>query len=96
MNFLTIFNDYIFYPVRWLIENLLNSPAIKNYLFGGSVTLFSVICTFIIGGMLIRFITHPIRLSIRDNSPVTDRVDLVDRQQARQAYRAESGSHYLW
>lgn len=96
MYFITLFNDYIFYPVRWLIENLLNSSAIKNYLFGGSVTLFSVICTFIIGGMLIRFITHPIRLSIRDNSPVTDRVDLVDRQQARQAYRAESGSHYLW
>ena len=67
MNFLSILQNFILYPIQQLM-NLLKSPEISDYLFNGDVSYLEVIATFFVGAILIKFIVAPVRLSFRDNS----------------------------
>lgn len=62
MNFLSILQNFILYPIQQLM-NLLKSQEISNYLFNGNVSYLEVIATFFVGAILIKFIVAPVRLS---------------------------------
>lgn len=62
MNFLSILQNFILYPIQQLM-NLFKSQEISNYLFNGDVTYLEVIATFFVGAILIKFIVAPVRLS---------------------------------
>lgn len=73
MNFLTMLQNFILYPIQQLM-NLLKSKEISDFLFNGDVTYLEVIIAFFVGAILIKFLLAPVRLSYRDNStsPVTE------------------------
>ena len=67
MNFLTMLQNFIIYPIRELMK-LFESQDISNFLFNGDVTYLEVIATFFVGALLIKFLVAPVRLSFIDNS----------------------------
>lgn len=67
MNFLTMLQNFILYPIKELMK-LFESQEISNFLFNGDVTYLEVIATFFVGALLIKFLVAPVRLSFRDNS----------------------------
>lgn len=67
MNFLTMLQNFILYPIMELM-NLYESQEISEFLFNGDVTYLEVIATFFVGALLIKFLIAPVRLSFRDNS----------------------------
>lgn len=68
MGILQLF-DLIFYPIEQLIE-LLKSQEISNYLFSGSMTLYSFIIVLICVFLVSRFALKPVALRARFDSPV--------------------------
>lgn len=68
MGILQIF-DLIFYPIEKLID-LLKSQEISNYLFSGSMTLYSFIIVLICVFLVARFALKPVVLRVRFESPV--------------------------
>ena len=68
MGILKVF-DLIFYPIEQLIE-LLKSQEISNYLFSGSMTLYSFIIVLICVFLVCRFALKPVALRVRFDSPV--------------------------
>lgn len=62
MNFLTMLQNYILYPIQELMK-LFKSEEISNFLFNGNVTYLDVIATFFVGALLIKFLVAPVRLS---------------------------------
>lgn len=62
MNFLTMLQNYILYPIKELMK-LFKSEEISNFLFNGNVTYLEVIATFFVGALLIKFLVAPVRLS---------------------------------
>ena len=62
MNFLTMLQNFILYPIQQLM-NLFKSQEIANFLFNGDVTYLNVIITFFVGAILIKFLLAPVRLS---------------------------------
>lgn len=62
MNFLTMLQNYILYPIKELMK-LFESQEISNFLFNGDVTYLEVIATFFVGALLIKFLIAPVRLS---------------------------------
>lgn len=68
MRILQVF-DLIFYPIEQLIE-LLKSQEISNYLFSGSMTLYSFIIVLICVFLVARFALKPVALRARFDSPV--------------------------
>lgn len=68
MGILQVF-DLIFYPIEQLID-LLKSQEISNYLFSGSMTLFSFIIVLICVFLVVRFALKPVVLRARFDSPV--------------------------
>lgn len=67
MNFLTMLQNFILYPIQQLM-NLLKSQEISDFLFNGDVTYLDVIIAFFVGAILIKFLLAPVRLSFRENS----------------------------
>ena len=68
MGILQVF-DLIFYPIEKLID-LLKSQEISNYLFSGSMTLYSFIIVLICVFLVARFALKPVALRVRFDSPV--------------------------
>lgn len=68
MGILQVF-DLIFYPIEKLID-LLKSQEISNYLFSGSMTLYSFIIVLICVFLVARFALKPVALRARLDSPV--------------------------
>lgn len=68
MGILQVF-DLIFYPIEQLID-LLKSQEISNYLFSGSMTLYSFIIVLICVFLVARFALKPVALRARFDSPV--------------------------
>ena len=68
MGILQVF-DLIFYPIEQVIE-LLKSQEISNYLFSGSMTLYSFIIVLICVFLVARFALKPVALRARFDSPV--------------------------
>lgn len=68
MGILQVF-DLIFYPIEKLIE-LLKSQEISDYLFSGSLTLYSFIIVLICVFLVCRFALKPVALRARFDSPV--------------------------
>lgn len=68
MGILQVF-DLIFYPIEQLID-LLKSQEISNYLFSGSMTLYSFIIVLICVFLVSRFALKPVALRARFDSPV--------------------------
>lgn len=68
MGILQVF-DLIFYPIEKLID-LLKSQEISNYLFSGSMTLYSFIIVLICVFLVARFALKPVALRARFDSPV--------------------------
>ena len=68
MGILQVF-DLIFYPIEKLID-LLKSQEISNYLFSGSMTLYSFIIVLICVFLVSRFALKPVALRARFDSPV--------------------------
>lgn len=68
MGILQVF-DLIFYPIEKLID-LLKSREISNYLFSGSMTLYSFIIVLICVFIVARFALKPVALRARFDSPV--------------------------
>ena len=68
MGILQVF-DLIFYPIEKLID-LLKSQEISNYLFSGSMTLYSFIIVLICIFLVARFALKPVSLRVRFDSPV--------------------------
>lgn len=68
MGILQVF-DLIFYPIEKLID-LLKSQEISNYLFSGSMTLYSFIIVLICVFLVARFALKPVALRFRFDSPV--------------------------
>lgn len=68
MGILQVF-DLIFYPVEQLIE-LLKSQEISNYLFSGSMSLYSFIIVLICVFLVCRFALKPVSLRFGKDSPV--------------------------
>lgn len=68
MGILQVF-DLIFYPIEKLID-LLKSQEISNYLFSGSMTLYSFIIVLICIFLVARFALKPVALRVRFDSPV--------------------------
>lgn len=62
MNFLTMLQNYILFPIKELMK-LFQSVEISNFLFNGNVTYLEVIATFFVGALLIKFLVAPVRLS---------------------------------
>ena len=62
MNFLTMLQNFILYPIKELMK-LFESQEISNFLFNGDVTYLEVIATFFVGALLIKFLVAPVRLS---------------------------------
>lgn len=71
MGILQVF-DLIFYPIEKLID-LLKSQEISNYLFSGSMTLYSFIIVLICVFLVARFALKPVALRARFDSPVESR-----------------------
>lgn len=68
MGILQVF-DLIFYPIEKFID-LLKSQEISNYLFSGSMTLYSFIIVLICVFLVARFALKPVALRARFDSPV--------------------------
>ena len=68
MGILQVF-DLIFYPIEKLID-LLKSQEISDYLFSGSMTLYSFIIVLICVFLVSRFALKPVALRSRFDSPV--------------------------
>lgn len=68
MGILQVF-DLFFYPIEKLID-LLKSQEISNYLFSGSMTLYSFIIVLICVFLVARFALKPVALRARFDSPV--------------------------
>ena len=68
MGILQVF-DLIFYPIVKLID-LLKSQEISNYLFSGSMSLYSFIIVLICVFLVSRFALKPVALRARFDSPV--------------------------
>ena len=68
MGILQVF-DLIFYPIEKLID-LLKSQEISNYLFSGSMTLYSFIIVLLCVFLVARFALKPVALRVRFDSPV--------------------------
>ena len=73
MGILQVF-DLIFYPIEQLIE-LLKSQEISNYLFSGSMTLYSFIIVLICVFLVCRFALKPVSLRFGKDSPVQPESD---------------------
>lgn len=73
MGILQVF-DLIFYPIEKLID-LLKSQEISNYLFSGSMTLYSFIIVLICVFLVCRFALKPVSLRFRSDSPVEPESD---------------------
>lgn len=72
MGILQVF-DLIFYPIEKVID-LLKSQEISNYLFSGSMTLYSFIIVLICVFLVARFALKPVALRARFDSPVESSV----------------------
>lgn len=68
MGILQVF-DLIFYPIEKLID-LLKSQEISNYLFSGSMTLYSFIIVLLCIFLVCRFALKPVSLRFGKDSPV--------------------------
>lgn len=68
MGILQVF-DLIFYPIEQLID-LLKSQEISDYLFSGSMTLYSFIIVLICVFLVCRFALKPVSLRFGKDSPV--------------------------
>lgn len=68
MGILQVF-DLIFYPIEKLID-LLKSQEISDYLFSGSITLYSFIIVLLCVFLVSRFALKPVALRARFDSPV--------------------------
>lgn len=68
MGILQVF-DLIFYPIEKLID-LLKSQEISNYLFSGSMTLYSFLIVLICVFLVCRFALKPVSLRFGKDSPV--------------------------
>lgn len=68
MGILHVF-DLIFYPIDKLID-LLKSQEISDYLFSGSMTLYSFIIVLICVFLVCRFALKPVSLRFGKDSPV--------------------------
>lgn len=68
MGILQVF-DLLFYPIEQLID-LLKSQEISDYLFSGSMTLYSFIIVLICVFFVVRFALKPVALRARFDSPV--------------------------
>lgn len=73
MGILQVF-DLIFYPIEKLID-LLKSQEISNYLFSGSITLYSFIIVLICVFLVCRFALKPVSLRFGKDSPVQPESD---------------------
>ena len=71
MGILQVF-DLIFYPIEKLID-LLKSQEISDYLFSGSMTLYSFIIVLICVFLVARFALKPVALRAHFDSPVESR-----------------------
>ena len=63
--------DLIFYPIEKLLD-LLKSQEISDYLFSGSMTLYSFIVVLICVFLVARFALKPVALRARFDSPVSN------------------------
>lgn len=68
MGILQVF-DLIFYPIEKLID-LLKSQEISDYLFSGSMTLYSFLIVLICVFLVCRFALKPVSLRFGKDSPV--------------------------
>lgn len=66
--------DLIFYPIEQLID-LLKSQEISNYLFSGSMTLYSFIIVLLCVFLVCRFALKPVSLRFGKDSPVQPESD---------------------
>lgn len=73
MGILQVF-DLIFYPIEKLID-LLKSQEISNYLFSGTMTLYSFIIVLICVFLVCRFALKPVSLRFGKDSPVQPESD---------------------
>lgn len=73
MGILQVF-DLIFYPIEKLID-LLKSQEISDYLFSGSMTLYSFIIVLICVFLVCRFALKPVSLRFGKDSPVQPESD---------------------
>lgn len=73
MGILQVF-DLIFYPIEKLID-LLKSQEISNYLFSGTMTLYSFIIVLICIFLVCRFALKPVSLRFGKDSPVQSESD---------------------
>lgn len=81
MGILQVF-DLIFYPIENLIE-LLKSQEISNYLFSGSMTLYSFIIVLICVFLVCRFALKPVSLRFGKDSPVDGKDSPVEPESDR-------------
>lgn len=77
MGILQVF-DLIFYPIEKLID-LLKSQEISDYLFSGTMTLYSFIIVLICVFLVCRFALKPVSLRIDKDSPVEPEPDANGR-----------------
>lgn len=89
MGILQVF-DLIFYPIEKLID-LLKSQEISNYLFSGSMTLYSFIIVLICVFLVARFALKPVALRVRFDSPVES-----SEYQASSTPPDSSGGYAVW
>lgn len=73
MGILQVF-DLIFYPIEKLID-LLKSQDISDYLFSGTMTLYSFIIVLICVFLVCRFALKPVSLRFGKDSPVQPESD---------------------
>ena len=76
MGILQVF-DLIFYPIEKLLD-LLKSQEISNYLFSGSMTLYSFLIVLICVFLVCRFALKPVSLRFGKDSPVQPESDPSD------------------
>lgn len=70
MDFLDFLDTAIFTPILKYMD-MLDSDAISDYFFGGSVSLLGVLVTFFVGWVVLRFILAPVRLRYSDSRPLS-------------------------
>ena len=73
MGILQVF-DLIFYPIEKLID-LLKSQEISDFLFSGTITLYSFIIVLICVFLVCRFALKPVSLRFGKDSPVQPESD---------------------
>lgn len=73
MGILQVF-DLIFYPIEKLID-LLKSQEISDFLFSGTMTLYSFIIVLICVFLVCRFALKPVSLRFGKDSPVQPESD---------------------